>query len=392
VSEPSIAELAPVRRTQLSTSLTFFGLGLLTWGVISQIVRLDTAAERPVSFVLLAGAAASWIVALILRQDDSTVAGVAVGALALTGGALAAFVPLAIVFPAVAVLCAAIRWRIQVAAVTAVAGWLALVATQLALGPSPGVILGCLAAMLGGALIGVSRRQAAERTAQLAHAEVEMARVEVEHQRAELLAERNHMAREIHDVLAHTLAALSLQLEAFATVAEAEPGTSPAIRDQIERTRRLVHEGLDEAHRAVRALRDDATTLDDQLARLAEASAAEFAVSGRPAELPAPVVVGLFRVAQEALTNVMKHATGATATVHLSYAGDRVSVVVTNTDASGSPELHESGGGYGLRGIAERLALLGGHMEAGPMAGGWRVSAEVPLPVPVQVRADSVAR
>jgi len=69
-----------------------------------------------------------------------------------------------------------------------------------------------------------------ERTEQAARTEVETIRTEVERERANFLSERNHLAREIHDVLAHTLAALSLQLEAFGTVVEAEPGTSPAIR------------------------------------------------------------------------------------------------------------------------------------------------------------------
>ena len=82
------------------------------------------------------------------------------------------------------------------------------------------MILGCLAAILAGALIGISRRQAVERTEQAARTEVETARAEVERERAELLSERNHLAREIHDVLAHTLAALSLQLEAFGTVVD----------------------------------------------------------------------------------------------------------------------------------------------------------------------------
>ena len=119
-------------------------------------------------------------------------------------------------------------------------------------GRSYGIALGGLAAILAGALIGISRRLTVERTEQAARTEVKTARAEVERGRAELLGERNHLAREIHDVLAHTLAALSLQLEAFATVVDGEPGTSPAVREQLEKTRLLVHEGLNEARGAVR--------------------------------------------------------------------------------------------------------------------------------------------
>ena len=139
---------------------------------------------------------------------------------------------------------------------------------MLAVGRPYGILLGGVAAVLGGAVVGITRRQAVERTEQLARMEVEVARTEAERARAEFLSERNHLAREIHDVLAHTLAALSLQLEAFSTVVEAEPGTSPAVREQLQRTRMLVHEGLDEARERSGALRDEPAPLGEQLTGL----------------------------------------------------------------------------------------------------------------------------
>jgi signal transduction histidine kinase len=96
--------------------------------------------------------------------------------------------------------------------------------------------------------------------------------------------------------------------------------------------------------------------------------------------------VTLFRVTQEALTNVMKHATNAPTTVQLDYGVDRVAVEVTNANATHPSVLSSSGGGYGLQGLAERLDLLGGHLEAGPVEGGWRVIAAVPLSDPVVAR------
>ncbi len=362
MSTPTDLELVPTRWSGLSNSLSLFGLGLLVWGVSAQVARLDPGVGRPVAFVLMAVAGASWIVALVLKRDDTPASGAAIGLMALAGGALVAFAPLSMVFPAVAVLSAAVRWRIPagavvaVVAVVAVAGWPAMFVAEVGVGLSPGVILGCLAAILGGALAGIARRQAVERTEQAARTEVETIRTEVERERANFLSERNHLAREIHDVLAHTLAALSLQLEAFGTVVEAEPGTSPAIREQLDRTRRLVHEGLDEARGAVQALRGDAAQLDDQLRRLCAQQHAEFITSRRPQPLSAPMVVGLYRADQEALTNVMKHAIGAPTSVCLSYGFDSVSVTVEDAWTQPSSALQGSSGGYGLRGIAKRLA------------------------------------
>jgi signal transduction histidine kinase len=383
VSTRTDLELIPVQWGGLSSILSLFGLALLAWGASSQAIHLDTGAGRAAALVLLVTAGSAWVVALVLRRDDSLVAGMAIGAMALSGGALVAFAPIAIIFPAVAVLSAAVRWRIGVGAVIAVSGWLAMLVAEVAVGPTLGLILGCLAAMLGGALIGIARRQAVERTELAARTEVAAARVEVEQERATLLSERNHLAREIHDVLAHTLAALSVQLEAFGTVVEAEPDTSGAVRDQLDRTRRLVHEGLEEARGAVQALRDDAAPLDDQLRRLCAQQHAEFIASGQAQPLSARIVVCLYRVAKEALTNVVKHARGASTSVCLSCQPDRVSVTVENSSTRATSTLHTSGGGYGLRGREERLALLDGHLEAGPTPEGWRVTATVPLPAPI---------
>lgn len=92
--------------------------------------------------------------------------------------------------------------------------------------------------------------------------------------------------------------------------------------------------------------------------------------------------MSLYRVAQEALTNVMKHAPGAPTAVALVFGPAEVTLRVENGAGAGLTALASSGGGYGLPGIAERVALLGGHVEAGPTSGsggGWLVEAVVPL-------------
>jgi signal transduction histidine kinase len=139
-----------------------------------------------------------------------------------------------------------------------------------------------------------------------------------------------------------------------------------------------VHEGLDDARGAVQALRDDAAPLDEQLARLCAQHEAGFSQSGTARRLSPPVTLALYRVAQEALTNVVKHAAGSHAEVSLDYGAETVALSVDNDRTSASPLLAATGAGYGLRGISERVALIGGRVEAGPSPSGWRVAAEVP--------------
>jgi signal transduction histidine kinase len=391
----AVSDPIPIPRSNLANSIAIVSLALLTWGALSYIRRYDTGAAHTAALVLLGLstlASFSWV---LLRGVVGWAAVPVLLILSLASGALSAFAPVAIVFPAVAMLGAAMAWSVPVAVGVGAGGWLAMFVSVSLSGHSYGIALGGLAAIMAGAIIGFSRRLTIERTEQAARMEVETARAELERARAELLADRNHLAREIHDVLAHTLAALSLQLEAFATVVDGEPQTSPAVREQLEKTRQLVHEGLDEARGAVRALRDDVAPLDDQLRTLAARHQATFSTDGVPRALAPPVVMGLYRVAQEALTNVMKHAPGSDIAIALDFFPDGVSLVVDNAlpvSALGDPAeaadtsfLAHSGAGYGLRGIAERLALLGGHVDVGPTSGSWRVSATVPLesdPIP----------
>jgi signal transduction histidine kinase len=185
----------------------------------------------------------------------------------------------------------------------------------------------------------------------------------------------------LHDILAHTLSALSLQLQALDALMIAGPPVSAEVRDQLEQIKRLVKEGLDESRGAVQALREDALPLEDQLARLAEGRGAGLTVEGPPRPLRPEVVLTMFRVAQEALTNVVKHAPGARAHVILRFEDADVTLSVANdADRNGpSPSaLAQTGAGYGLQGIRERVLLVGGTVEAGPADGGWLVRARVP--------------
>jgi signal transduction histidine kinase len=378
------SDQVPPRWGTLANSLTLAALGLLVWGVVTGVPGVDSRDQKLAAVILLVAASLAWAAWVLVRNTaPGSVVATCLVVVAVAGGALAAFAPVALVFPGVAALATASRWPAPAAVAVGGASWLAVLIATEANGNKFDVVLAALAAVFTGLMVGMTRRQAVEHAEQLTRLELASERAEVERSRAELLAERNHLARELHDVLAHTLAALSLQLEAFGTVVDAEPETSQRVRDQLERTRELVREGLDEARGAVRALRDDAAPLDARLAKLAEQHGAVFTTSGVPRPLAPETVLTLYRAAQEALTNVMKHATGAAASMELVFTGGCVRLTIDNdvhSNNAGSDALGRSGGGFGLRGISERVALLGGEVDAGPVPGGWRVTATVPAP------------
>ena len=375
----------PPRFGRLANGLTLGGLGLLVFGTVGGISASDSSGQRLAALLLLAAASVAWVGWVLVRNSaPDAVVGACLVVVAAAGGALAAFSPIALVFPGIATLAAASRWPLAPSALVGGAGVLgALLATEFN-GNSVAVVWGGLSAVFVGLITGLTRRQAVAQAEQMTRLELASERIAVERTRAEVLAERNHLARELHDVLAHTLSALSLQLQAFETVVETEPETSQQVREQLARTQELVRTGLDEARGAVRALRDDAVPLDERLAKLAQQHGAAFSLSGPCRPLAPETALALYRVTQEALTNAMKHATGAVTSVELAFDGDAVRLTVDNElpSANGADTggLHRSGGGFGLRGIAERVALLGGEVEAGPFPGGWRVRAVVPAP------------
>jgi signal transduction histidine kinase len=365
--------------TPLVNWITVGLLALLAWGVTSE-TRPGLGGSHLYVLVLLVIATGSWLAWMAIRRTGPPLAGaIAITTMAIAGGLLVPYAHLGVVFVAVAALWVAISWPLPVALAVTAGGVASMLAGLAVTGHSPGIVLAGLAASLVGMVMGITRKQAVEQAQQAVLVSVEKERADVERARAELLGERNHLAREIHDVLAHTLAALSLQLEAFDTVAESDPSTSPAIREQLDRTRHLVHEGLEEARSAVNALRETALPIEEQLAKLCAKHGADFKVEGDPRPLPGQASLSLYRVTQEALTNVLKHAPGAPAHVHLCFGPSDVSLRVDNGPArSVRTALSVSGGGHGLEGIRERLALLDGRLEAGPSGTGWAIEVELP--------------
>jgi signal transduction histidine kinase len=222
---------------------------------------------------------------------------------------------------------------------------------------------------------------------------------------AAALRERSRIAREIHDVLAHSLSGLMLQLEGARMLA-ARPNPDGQLPDALERAHHLAAAGLAEARRAIGALRDEELPGPDGLNQLA----AEFSrdssieatldVSGTPRQLDSQRSLTLYRVAQEALTNARKHARPERVEMHLVYEpdgarlvvqdhqpGDRIGAGARGRDGdpagsgrTGDSERTDDSGrdGYGLTGMRERAELIGGSLQATATADGFRVELWIP--------------
>ena len=201
--------------------------------------------------------------------------------------------------------------------------------------------------------------------------------------------ERARLAREIHDVLAHTLSALAVQVEGAKLMLETHPDEPRAIQS-LERAHRLAQEGLQEVRRAVGALRGEDLPGPEALPDLVRTFqgdsgiACRLEVAGDPVRLGPEAGLAIYRTAQEALTNVRRHADASEVTLHLSYLGDAGAELVV--EDRGRPRAAPAPGGYGLTGIRERAELLGGSLEAGPVSGGFRVSLRVPAEQAAAVR------
>lgn len=207
------------------------------------------------------------------------------------------------------------------------------------------------------------------------------------------LAERTRIAGELHDVLAHSLSALAIQLQGARKLAVRE-AVSAALRGTIERSAELAKAGLADARQAVGALRGERLPTLDQLPALVNdfrrdtGSAVMLRVDGASRPLPAEAGLALFRGAQEALTNITRYAPGATTTITVSYQAGRTVLTVEDQLTGITPAaelgtdqtnlLADAGGGHGLAAMRERTQRVGGTALAGPTTDGWRVELEVP--------------
>jgi signal transduction histidine kinase len=224
-----------------------------------------------------------------------------------------------------------------------------------------------------------SRQRAVEAMIASAESAERAARAEA---RTAVLTERSRIARDVHDVLAHSLAGINMQLE----LADAliDTGDLEKVREANGKAHSMVRESLKQAQWTVHALREDSLPLLESLTAMIESSGHRdvLTVTGTVRELPAPVTQNLLRIAQEALTNAARHAPGATVGVELTFAAASSTLVIHNGPATRDVTAGV-GSGMGLIGMRERVALLGGTITAGPVVegpeqGGWQVEAVIP--------------
>jgi signal transduction histidine kinase len=238
------------------------------------------------------------------------------------------------------------------------------------------------------------------RRVQDAHAQTARLLAELEATRrlgeeAAALRERSRIAREIHDVLAHSLSGLMLQLEGARMLA-AQPNANGQLPPALDRAHHLARAGLEEARRAIAALRDEDLPGVDRLEQLAADFSrdsrieATLEVAGTPRRLDSQSSLTLFRVAQEALTNARKHAQPMRVELHLDYEPDGTRLVIEDHGKRDRPPMVPAGAplglrsdgaphGYGLTGMRERAELLGGRLRAGPTGDGFRVELWIPV-------------
>ncbi len=201
------------------------------------------------------------------------------------------------------------------------------------------------------------------------------------------IRERNRIAREIHDTLGHALTLLSVQLE---TATQLEARGDSRLHEELLQARQVTKACLTEVRHSVEALRPDeasAGSLQEQLRKLV----AEFEITCRQTRitldleeathpLNPEVRQTLYRCAQEALTNIRKHARATKVLLRLSTSDEQGELTVLDNGQRREPLHEQRASGYGLRGMHERVALLDGILRAGPQSGhGWRVDVVFPL-------------
>lgn len=249
---------------------------------------------------------------------------------------------------------------------------------------------------------GVQRARAEELVTQLEEAQTELRAHADQVEELAITRERNRMAREIHDTLGHYLTLLAVQLE---TALKLEERDDARLRDELVEARRVAAECLAEVRRSVAALRPadpTAVSFSAALTRLAhefEAAVPDaevvLDVEGPAQALQPETRVALYRCAQESLTNIRKHAHASKVLVRLRVDDESAELTVLDNGAGAASGADGHEPGFGLLGMRERIALLGGTVTARAEPGrGWRVDVHVPVqpPIPCDTPTDTAAR
>ncbi|MGW6981277.1 sensor histidine kinase [Streptomyces sp. NPDC054932] len=381
-----VITLLPVTITVLTEDYGMPGGWAGAMGV-AQTVPLLLAVTRPLPAWVIVLASHTAGAVLLLGADD-------------VAGHAWPWPPMTIVGYLLLMACLGLRESIR----TLVGVWLATGAVGMVLGFSQpaGVtntsallfVLSAVVLVLTGALRGLGDAQ--QRVAE------QESISEAERARRTLLEERARIARELHDVVAHHMSVITVQAD---SAPYRVPGMSEPVREEFAAIAASARESLGEMRRLLTVLRGDgaggANGADgertpqpgiDRLQQLVEATVR----AGQPVELslaagaagaaPPAVDLSAYRIVQEALANVVRHAPGAPTRVSVTVDEDEVLVLVVNGPARDAVvELEGSGTGHGLVGMRERVRLTGGTLDTGPLPdGGFRVAARLPLNDPAE--------
>jgi signal transduction histidine kinase len=257
--------------------------------------------------------------------------------------------------------------------------------------PSPGsagawtsTIAGDLALVVVPFLVGLALRQQRLRAETMEQLALQLEREREERARAAVAEERTRIARELHDEIAHAMSVIAVQADAAEGVLSRDPAL---VRRPLLAIRDTARDALADMRRVLGALRsgDDAELAPEpglaRLGNLLEQTRAagldvELRVEGEPLPLPPSLDLAAYRVLQEGLTNVRKHAGARKVEVALRYGRDAIGVEVSDDGAGAGAA---GGAGRGLAGIRERVALLGGEFVAGPRSEGFALRVTLPL-------------
>jgi signal transduction histidine kinase len=233
---------------------------------------------------------------------------------------------------------------------------------------------------------GVALRRHRRQAAELRDLARQLEREREERARAAVVEERTRIARELHDVVAHSVSVIAVQADAAEAALARDPERS---REPLRAIKQTARETLVEMRRLLGILRQAEDELGlapqpglSQLDSLIEQSrraglTVQLAIEGQPRPLPAGIDLSAYRIVQEGLTNVRKHAGVARARVEVRYGDDDLAVAVLD---DGKLSAKANDGGHGLVGVEERVALLGGDFRAGRReAGGYELRARIPI-------------
>lgn len=345
-------QTAPADRPPIGASVLFFVL-LAVWAAAAATRPLLAAPWRRAAWsVLLVGGAVSC-------------------GLSVSGASGTIFLTTAGLFLLVTTAETSASWI----AVAVAAAACAFALTHLASGQGPGSTVSLLvSAVMGGGFGLLSRMSRADRRSERQAAE----------QRAEraVLEERARIARDIHDVLAHSLGGLVIQLDALEAVSVARHADEDVLR-RVRGAREMAAGGLVEAKRAVDALRRLPEDIDAALGEIV-AGARRLGMTvgvdmrGDPAAVPATVAEVVASVTVETLTNARKHAPGAPVDIEVTAGRAAVVLRVANPVAGDPAAPAVPSGGHGVRGMRERARIVGGTLDIGERAGLWTVECRVP--------------